>query len=243
MYVKIFKRQRKNIMGYIIVIEGTDGSGKKTQTDKLYERLLADGYNVRKQSFPNYDSPSASPVKMYLNGDFGSSDMSLDAYQASTLYAVDRLCTYNKDLKEFYNNDGIILFDRYVESNMLHQAGKIRDLGEVERFLNWLDNLEFNTLKLPRANKVIFLDVPVEKSIELAKSRGEYKSNTTKDIHESNADHLLHAYNSGKYVSVKYSWKVVSCLDAENNLRSIDDISDEIYNIIIDDVKKLKGER
>ena len=96
-------------MGYIIVIEGTDGSGKRTQTTRLYERLLSEGYNVRMQSFPNYDSMSSGGVKMYLNGDFGDTDMSLDAYQASSLYAVDRLCTYNKDLKAFYENGGIIV--------------------------------------------------------------------------------------------------------------------------------------
>lgn len=226
-------------MGYIIVIEGTDGSGKRTQTEKLYNRLLSEGYNVRMQSFPNYDSPSASPVKMYLNGEFGSDDKSLDAYQASSLYAVDRLCTYNKDLKNFYENDGIIIFDRYVESNMLHQAGKIRDEVETDKFLDWLDELEFGTLKLPRANKVIFLDVPVEISMNLAKARGEYKSSTEKDIHESSEGHLLNAYNSGKFVSKKYNWEVIDCV-YNGEIRAIDDIAEKIYSRVIEDLRRTK---
>ena len=228
-------------MGYIIVIEGTDGSGKRTQTVKLYERLLSEGYNVRMQSFPNYDSASASPVKMYLNGDFGDDDMSLDAYQASSLYAVDRLCTYNKDLKSFYENDGIIIFDRYVESNCLHQAGKIKDRVEADKFLDWLYTLEFDTLKLPRANKVIFLDVPVEISKVLANSREELKANTEKDIHESSSEHLTNAYNASKYVSQKFGWEVIECIE-NGKIKPIDDIAEDIYNRIIEDIKEVNRE-
>ena len=155
-------------MGYIVVIEGTDGCGKQTQSKALYQKLLDLGLNARIQSFPNYDSPSAAPVKMYLGGEFGS-DTSMDAYQASALYAVDRLCTYMKDLKEFYENGGIIVMDRYVQSNMLHQACKIGDRNEVDKYLDWLDKLEFGDFKLPRPNRVIFLDVPIEVSTKLKK--------------------------------------------------------------------------
>jgi len=228
-------------MGYIIVIEGTDGSGKRTQTTKLYERLLAEGYNVRMQSFPNYDSMSSGGVKMYLNGDFGDNDMCLDAYQASSLYAVDRLCTYNKDLKSFYENGGIIVFDRYIESNILHQTGKIDDREEVDKYLDWLCNLEYNILKLPRANKVLFLDVPVEISKALANAREDLKNNMAKDIHENSKDHLLNAYNSSKYVSVKYGWEVVNCVQ-DGSMRSIDDIGEEIYNRVISDIKEVSSE-
>ena len=228
-------------MGYIIVIEGTDGSGKKTQTGKLYERLLSEGYNVKMQSFPNYDSMSAGGVKMYLNGDFGDSDKSLDAYQASALYAVDRLCTYNKDLKDFYENGGIIIFDRYIESNMLHQAGKIVDREEVDKYLDWLCNLEYDIFKLPKANKVLFLDVPVEISKALANAREDLKNNMQKDIHENSKDHLVNAYNSSKYVSVKYGWEVINCVE-NNTMRSIDDIGEEVYNRVVRDIKGVLSE-
>lgn len=225
-------------MGYIIVVEGTDGSGKKTQTDKLYQRLIDLGYNVRKQSFPNYESMSAAPVKMYLNGDFGDKDNCLDSYQASVLYAVDRLCTYNIDLKTFYENGGIIIFDRYVQSNMLHQACKMTDRDKADEYLNWLDNLEFDTLKLPRPDKVFFLDMPIEYSSKLAESRGEYKSNTKKDIHEQDKDHLSRAYNMGLYVSEKYNWNKINCVE-NDSIKSIDEIHTEIYNAIKEDLDKL----
>lgn len=220
-------------MGYIIVIEGTDGCGKQTQTAKLYDRLVGLGYRVVRQSFPAYDSPSSGPVKMYLGGELGSNDMALDAYQASSLYAVDRLCTYQKDLKKFYENGGIILFDRYVSSNMLHQAGKISDIDERDKFLEWLDALEFETLKLPRANKTIFLDVPVEISYKLASARAEQKSGEKKDIHELSPDHLHRSYEAGKYVSKKYNWITIPCTDGEA-LRSIEDIHEDIFNAIKD---------
>ena len=223
-------------MGYIIVIEGTDGCGKQTQTERLYNRLKDEGFNVRTQSFPNYESPSSSPVKMYLGGEFGESDMSLDAYQASILFTVDRLCTYSKDLKDFYENDGIIIFDRYVQSNMLHQAGKIQNLQERDEYLEWLDKLEFDTLKLPRPNKMIFLDVAVDVSLALARAREGLKAQTKMDIHEKNSEHIQKAYESGKYVCKKYNWDSINCVE-NGNMRTIDDISDEIYNLVIADIK------
>ena len=217
-------------MGYIIVIEGTDGCGKQTQTTKLVEKLLKDGHNVIRQSFPNYPSPSSEPVKMYLSGELTKNASGLDAYQSSALYAVDRLCTYQKDLKSFYDAGGIIVFDRYVESNMLHQAGKIKDLQERNKFLNWLNNFEFDELKLPRANQVIFLDVPPQVSIQLANARPDLKVGKEKDIHEQDPGHIFDAYNAGKYVSNKYNWTVIDCMDGDR-LRSIEEISADVYTV------------
>jgi dTMP kinase len=218
-------------MGYIIVIEGTDGSGKQTQSVKLYERLKVDGYNVMRQSFPNYESNSSAPVKMYLGGELCKNASDMDAYQTSSLFAVDRLCTYMKDLKAHYDAGGIIILDRYTQSNMLHQAGKIKDLKERDKFLNWLDGFEFEELKLPRADKVIFLDVPPEVSMRLAHERAELKAGTKQDIHEQDSSHLIDAYNSGKYVANKYNWTIINCVE-NNNLKLIEDINNEIYNII-----------
>ena len=222
-------------MGYIVVIEGTDGCGKKTQTDLLYQRLKERGLNVRTQSFPNYDSPSTGPVKMYLGGEFGG-DNSMDAYQASALYAVDRLCTYVKDLKDFYEHGGVIVMDRYVQSNMLHQAGKIQDRKEVDKYLEWLDDLEFGHLKLPRPDKVLFLDVPLEVSRKLMEERGIHKSGTTKDVHEHNPEHLKHAYESGKYCAEKFGWDVIPC-SFDGNMKSIEDISNIIWEKVSQELK------
>lgn len=217
-------------MGKIIVIEGTDGSGKKTQALKLYERLRDEGYDVIERSFPNYESPSSEPVKMYLNGEFGENAKDIDAYQSSVLFAVDRLCTM-LTLKEFYNFGGIIILDRYVQSNMVHQAGKIDNLVERDKYLDWLNDFEFNKLKLPRADKVIFLDVPVEISKKLANSRENLKAGTEKDIHEKDKSHLEMAYEAGKYVSQKFNWDVIPCTQ-EGKLLPIDKIHEMIYSSI-----------
>ena len=225
-------------MGYIIVIEGTDGCGKQTQTKALFERLKADGLRVMTCSFPNYDSPSCAPVKMYLGGELCAKASDMDAYQTSALFAVDRLCTYQKDLKEFYENGGIILFDRYVQSNMLHQAGKISDRNEVDKFLDWLERLEFGDFKLPRPNKIIYLDIPVEVSQALANARQEFKTGKAKDIHEQDPDHMRRAYESGKYVREKYGWEVIDCTE-NGKIKTIEQISELIWDRVSKDIEKL----
>ena len=219
--------QFKKNTGKIIVVEGTDGSGKLTQSTKLFERLLDKYGNVKRLSFPQYESASSGPVKMYLGGELSEDAKDVSAKQASVLYAADRVCTMLK-LKEFYNNKGIIVLDRYVQSNMIHQAGKVQ---RVERsgFLDWLNDFEFVDLGLPKADIVFFLDMPVEKSMELAASRGVLKTGTKQDIHEKDPQHLIDAYNAGKYCAEKYGWLVIKCLDEKGKLRSIEDIHNEIY--------------
>lgn len=216
--------------GKFIVIEGTDGSGKKTQAKILCEKLNEAGINCIVQSFPNYDSPACTPVKMYLNGEFGDIGC-LDAYQANSLYAVDRLCTM-MGLKDHIENGGSIVFDRYVESTMLHQAALIENQEERDRFLDYVNDFEFEKLKLPKPDLVIFLDVPVEVSKKLADSRGEYKSGNKKDILEQDISHLTKAYNSGKYVANKYGWTQISCLNESGNLKSIEEISNDIFEVV-----------
>ena len=129
-------------MGKLIVIEGTDSSGKETQTKRLFEKLEEKGLKVKKISFPNYDSPACEPVKMYLAGAFGEDAMKVNPYPVSTMYAIDRYASFKTDWEKFYNEDGIIVTDRYVTSNMVHQASKIRDLDEKKKYLNWLEDLE-----------------------------------------------------------------------------------------------------
>ena len=214
----------------LIVIEGTDGCGKKTQTKLLNDRLVNMGINSIIQSFPNYDSPACAPVKMYLNGDFGDVTC-FDAYQANSLYAVDRLCTMQKH-KSHIANGGTIIFDRYVESTMLHQAALIDDVNERDKFLDYVNDFDFGTLKLPKPDLVIFLDVPVEVSKKLADARGEFKSGNKKDILESDVNHLYKAYNAGKYVANKYNWVIVNCVK-DGQLMSVEEISDLIFNEIM----------
>lgn len=214
----------------IIVFEGTDGSGKQTQSTRLVKFLKENGKKVVLQSFPNYESPSSALVKLYLNGDFGESVNCLNAYQTSTLFAVDRLYTMKKLLPKL-SDDTILILDRYVESNMIHQASKIDDEKSRDEFLEWVYDFEFNVLQLPKPTKTIFLDMPLECSLKLKKERNINKSGTEKDIQELDENHLRNAYNSAKYVSKKYNWIEISC--AENGeIKSIEQIGNEILKIL-----------
>ena len=114
-------------MGKLFVIDGTDGSGKQTQFQKLQERLKENGVDYKVVSFPNYDSPSASLVKMYLSGEFGENAKDVSPYIASTFYAADRYATFKTGYQKYYDEGGVILADRYTTANMVHQAGKIKD--------------------------------------------------------------------------------------------------------------------
>ena len=216
-------------MGKLFVIDGTDGSGKQTQFTKLKERLEKENIKYIEVSFPNYDSPSSSLVKMYLSGEFGEHANDVSPYIASTFYAADRYATYKKDFEEYYNNGGIILADRYTTANMVHQAGKIQDKEEREKFLDWLWNLEFELYGLPVPAEVFFLKMPPEKALELIKNReNKFTHTTQKDIHERDKSHITDSFNAACSVAQKYNWYTVECTK-DGQVRTIDDIHEEIY--------------
>ena len=217
-------------MGKLFVIDGTDGSGKQTQFQQLQESLLKDGIDYKVVSFPNYDSPSSALVQMYLSGEFGENAKEISPYIASTFYAADRYATFQTGYKKYYEDGGIILADRYTTANMVHQAGKIKDEKEREKFLNWLWDFEFNLYGLPVPNEVFFLNMPVEKSIELMKNReNKFTHQEKKDIHERDVNHLKDAYEAACDVSKKYNWYEIKCVK-NNEIRTIEDIHQEIYN-------------
>ncbi len=216
-------------MGKLFVIDGTDGSGKQTQFEKLKERLTQNGIDYKVVSFPNYESPSSSLVKMYLSGEFGKDAKKISPYIASTFYAADRYATFQTGYKQYYENGGIILADRYTTANMVHQAGKIDDKNERKKFLDWLWDFEFNLYGLPVPTKVFFLNMPVEKSLELIKNReNKFTHGEQKDIHESDEKHLMDAYHAACEVAKTYNWYEVSCIKDEQ-IRTIEDIHEEIY--------------
>ena len=217
-------------MGKLFVIDGTDGSGKQTQFAKLEERLTKDGIDYKTVSFPNYDSPSSSLVKMYLSGEFGKNAKDVSPYIASSFYAADRYATFKKGYKEYNDNGGIILADRYTTANMVHQAGKIADKTERKKFLDWLCDFEFNMYGLPVPTEVFFLNMPVEKSLELIKNReNKFTHQAQKDIHESDPNHLIDAYHAACDVAKEYNWFEIHCMK-DGELRAIEDIHEEIYN-------------
>jgi len=219
--------------GIIISIEGTDGAGKHTQQNPLKEKLKTLGLKVFDQSFPNYESNSSAPVKMYLAGEFGETASCLNAYEASSLYAIDRLCTYKKSIKPHYDNGEIILLDRYVQSNFIHQCSKIEDEKEREKYLTWVQEFEFDTLNLPRPDLVFFIEMPVQKSIELAKARETLKAGTQKDIHEADSSYMQKSYNNGLNLAKKFGWTLIHCVDKNDNIKSIEQIHSEIMEITI----------
>lgn len=219
-------------MGKLIVIEGTDSSGKETQTKKLFDRLEKLGINVRKISFPNYESPACEPVKMYLNGEFGDNALEINPYPVSTMYAIDRYSSYKKDWENFYKKGGIIVTDRYTTSNMVHQASKLEDEVAKNAYLEWLIDLEYVKMELPKPDMVIFLDMPIESIKKLIQNRkNKITGERVKDIHEKDMNYLLKSYNNACNIAKNQSWKRISCVK-NGSIKGIDEIAEEIYEVI-----------
>ena len=215
-------------MGKLIVIEGLDSSGKQTQTELLYKALSEKNIPVKKVSFPCYDEPSSALVKMYLAGEFGQDAESVNPYAASSFYAVDRYASFKKDWESFYNDGGIVIADRYTTSNMIHQAGKIKDVHEKDAYLKWLYEYEFSYLQLPEPDAVLFLEMEPSVSEKLMAERAnKITGSMEKDIHEKDKNHLRNSYESAIYVADKFNWQRIKCVK-DDVLRTIEDIHNEI---------------
>ena len=219
-------------MGKLFVIDGTDGSGKQTQFEKLKERLTKEGVDYRVVSFPNYDDPSSSLVKMYLSGEFGENAKEVSPYIASTFYAADRYATYKRFLEKYYQEGGVILADRYTTANMVHQAGKIKEKKEREKFLDWLWDFEFNLYGLPVPTKAFFLNMPPEYALKLMEHReNKFTHTDKKDIHERDKNHIIDSYEAACDLVDKYNWYDVKCVK-NSEIRPIEEIHEEIYEEI-----------
>ncbi|MGI6120665.1 MAG: dTMP kinase [Desulfosporosinus sp.] len=217
--------------GKLIIIEAGDGSGKAIQTEKLFQRLKLEKYNVKKIEFPNYESESSALVKMYLNGEFGRDPDTISPYIASTFYAVDRYASFKKEWEAFYQAGGIVLADRYTTSNMVHQAAKIDGESERNNFINWLYDFEYNIFGLPVPDYVIFLDMPPEFSFELLAKRASKTLDVRLDIHEADKEYLIKSYNNANRIAIKYNWHKVLCL-SNNSLKTIEEIHEEVYKLV-----------
>lgn len=220
-------------MGKIIVIEGTDSSGKETQTKLLFERIKKEYGKTIKISFPNYNSPACEPVKMYLAGDFGTDATKINPYPVSTMYAIDRYASFKQEWEKLYNDDYIIITDRYVTSNMIHQASKLENIEEKEEYLKWLEDLEYEKIGIPRPDRVIFLKMPIEKAkLLMEKRKNKITGETKKDIHEVNESYLKKSYDNACGISEKYKWLEIECVDENNNIKTIEEINNEIFEKI-----------
>ena len=215
--------------GQLIVIEGLDGSGKATQANRLLEALAAQGKQVRKVSFPNYASDASAPIRMYLAGEFGKDPSAVNAYAASTFFAVDRYASFKKDWAEFYENGGIIIADRYTTSNAIHQCSKLPE-AQWDSFLTWLFDFEFNKLGLPSPDAVIYLDMDVAVSQKLIEERCKDK-NIKKDIHEADVEYLKKCREAAHYCADKLGWKIMKCNMGETPL-PIEEIATDIFELV-----------
>ena len=208
-----------------IVIEGLDGSGKATQTKILFDKIVASGKTAKKLEFPDYANESSALVKMYLGGEFGSNPNDVNAYAASSFYAVDRIASYLKFWKKDYENDAVILSDRYATSNIIYQMSKL-DKSEWDSFIEWQEDFEYNKLSVPKPDKVIYLDVQPEVSQKLISSRYE-GDESKKDLHEKNLAFLLECRKSALYAAEKCGWIVIDCCE-NGEIKSINSIAAEI---------------
>ena len=213
----------------LIAIEGTDGSGKQTQAELLQKELKRRYGQCELISFPNYASNSSALVKMYLNGDLGDINH-LDAYQVNSLYAVDRMCSM-ETYKNILMNGGYLVCDRYTQSSMIYQSAQIEDKLQKDKFLNYVDNFEFNLLKIPRPDIIIFLKVPIEVSLKLMKERGTNKSGLKHDIFEDNTERLTKIYHNSIHVAQKFNWKIIECCE-NGQMKSKEAIHKEILNAL-----------
>ena len=216
--------------GKLIVVEGTDGSGKSTQFHLLCQRLEEQGTSFRRLVFPQYQEPSSALIRMYLGGEFGSHPSDVNPYAASTFYAVDRYASLRKVWGEEYQKGSLILSDRYTTSNAVHQGSKL-SFEEQPAFLDWLFDFEYNKLGLPVPDLVIYLDMPTHQALKLLRAR-EASTHTQGDIHEVDPDYLAHCRETALRAADRYGWQLVPCTDAQDRVRSLEEIHQDIWQLV-----------
>ena len=214
------------MQGKLIVFEGTDGSGKATQSELLCQELTRRGIPYRKLTFPRYQEESSALVRLYLGGAFGQKPGDVNAYAAASFYSVDRYASYKQDWGSYYEQGGLLIADRYTTSNAVHQASKLPE-GEREAFLDWLFDLEYRLLGLPEPDLVLYLDMPTEITEKMLRQR-EQAAGTHADIHEQDEAYLKACRENARAIVRRCGWQVIDC--AENGApRTPEDIHNEVY--------------
>lgn len=217
-------------MGRLVVFEGIDGSGKSTQFELLCNRLNAEGRDFMRIRFPRYDKPSSALLKMYLGGEFGDDPDAVNAYAASSFYAVDRFASFVQDWRGYYQDGGFILTDRYTTSNAIHQGAKL-PRGRRERFFKWLYDFEFTLLGLPAPDMVIYMDIEAKQALRRLHNR-QTETDTTGDIHEKDKAYLEQCVKCGRQAAKLYGWHAINCFP-EGHERDKDELHKEIYDVIM----------
>ena len=223
--------------GKLIVIEGTDCSGKETQSNLLLERLTKNNIAVAKKSFPMYETPTGKIVggpylgKEYIcSGWFKEGAINVEPKVAALYYAADRRYNLPK-IKELLDNGVNLILDRYVYSNMAHQGGKIYDTNERMNMYAWLDILEFKLLELPKPDIAIFLHMPYEQALILKNDRSE-----SADQHEQSEEHLRHAEKAYIELAQTYKWKTIECV-TNGKIKTKEEINKEVYDYVMSMLK------
>lgn len=219
--------------GKFIVIDGTDGTGKATQTKLLVKRLKKAGVKVHVEDFPQYGKKSAGPVEDYLTGQYGSA-VELGAYVPSVFYAVDRFAASSR-IKRHLRDGYVVVCNRYVTSNMAHQGGKITNKSKREKYFKWLNEFEYNFMKIPKPDLEIILHLPPKISEKLVIKRGpqHYIGAKRLDTHEKDINHMNVAEKIYLQIAKKFRYKVVEGFIDGRLLTPF-----EVSNIIFPIVKK-----
>lgn len=219
--------------GKLIAMEGLDGSGKATQTALLCEALSKMGVNLRRVSFPDYSEPSSVLAKMYLNGEFGADPNAVNAYAASSFYAVDRYASYMRYWRDAYRDGALIVADRYSTSNIVFQLSKL-PRGQWDDFIRWVEDYEYKKLGLPRPDVTVYLDMPQEVSQKLLTQR-YHGDEDKKDIHENNTAYLSACRESAAYAAGRLGWKIIRCAEG-NKPRTVEEINRDVIKIITEEL-------
>ncbi|NLU25458.1 MAG: thymidylate kinase [Clostridiales bacterium] len=217
--------------GTLIVFEGTDGSGKATQSKLLCRELEKNGIPFKKLDFPRYDEESSALVKLYLGGAFGTHPDDVNAYAAATFYAVYRYDSYKQDWGSFYEGGGLLIADRYTTSNAVHQTSKL-PAAERVKFLNWLFDFEYHLLGLPKPTRVLYLDMPTELTEQMMRAR-EDRTGTKADIHEQDEAYLRRCRENAEAVVKFCSWEKIDCA-RNGKILSIDEIHAKVMERVKD---------
>ena len=223
-------------MGKLIVFEGIDGSGKSTQYELLCDRFTAENRHYMHIRFPRYDKPSSSLLRMYLGGEFGEDPDSVNAFAASSFYAVDRYASFMQDWREYYEAGGLILTDRYTTSNAIHQGAKLPPESR-ESFFKWLYEYEFNLLGLPAPDMVIYMEIGAAQAARRLHDR-QVKTDTIGDIHEKDTSYLIQCSSCANQAAAILGWHKV-CGFSDGIERTEADLHTEIYNVIMDSNSEL----
>ena len=217
--------------GRLIVFEGTDGSGKATQSRLLCEHLRRENIPYKNITFPRYGKPSAAMVQEYLDGNLGRRPGDVNAYAASLMFSMDRYASYKQDWGAYYEQGGLVIADRYTTSNAVHQTGKLPP-EQRDGFLDWLFDFEYRLLGLPEPTRVLYLDMPTEATEQMMRLR-EAATHTTADIHEKDEEYLRRCRENAAHVVARCGWTRIDCARA-GAPRLIDDIHNEVMTCVAD---------